>query len=1440
MLQSVSPTGSSINDDPRLSGPGKYDYNRPFPGTSGLVRPMDNSLTANPVFQSRTGYSELSPPHREQSTSFRGTKLHELSGSNMDDPHSIRLSPTTGQIMAATPSRLIGQITSPNLLDYDLLSDFFLTFRAFMTTGDLVTQLIARLQWAVNRSDDIGRIIRVRTFVALRHWILNYFVDDFVSDYDLRLQFCSLVNNLCNDLQSRGDGAGGDIKILGELKKCWRRTCALYWDVPDPLTIDALVANIMPGGRLGSRQSKNDNVEEQSMVVDAVVSKRRPEATLVVVGSGRLSPDKSVGQWFPVPQSAMYESGRAAAIPMDSGSVPTTCMSDQSTHFWSCSIPTSAWLRHKPREASGSGPRPMAATPSSGAMLPGRPDHSMRHHNRSGSFSDAVRDDRAPLPFPKIGSQDTTLLPVHTHPGSLIRGAVVQPFTPYVEMIAPRSPTDEESHFDFDSVEDLDVSSLDERSGATHPGVKKLMGTVRRALSANKSIVHLSNEQHMLDDNLRYARTDGAPRPSTTLSRVQSGVPNMELGGVRVKLRIDLLAAGIAESFKKAVRQNVEAQDTKVTDRNVLARSASTRILRFAPDLQSNLSQADVTRLNSDVSAENHSILAMNDTGKEAVPDLAQAISRHDDQRIVHDGRFQSGPILLGPRESSDRKSASIPLVSSGSIVQTSYGQDRELRGLASAAEQLSLRTQRADQDQNHLGLSQRSGTPDPLQYASFQSLMARQSPQNGLEATTAVSEGTASSTNDPFYFDRLPRQPLRRRPGGDLRAVDHVHDLGDGPRTPSVDSVNTSQARAMSIPLRTSSAKATLNMIKPAPSQSTSRAISMLDTHSSQPILRPSFELEVQKLAQLPDFEDDGGRESALLKLEGRDKNPKELASVVFSSIDAAQSRQPCEVEDPGHGIDRNEAQRQREEEAVGNTILASHTAPDKKNVPEEDMPVREAPLDPMPGAPIRSGFNQVSAAESEGSYSSIPLLERGVSQSAPKGRQSSTDWLEVSLPQSFAGSNALAHEDQNLPRGPKQRSHTELETNQASTRVGDMGPDGMDNRERLSGVSYTTTEFQPTHHENGSRNMRSFYDDGGASILRDIEITLRPLRHSSDQAPTQPVPQKYPNDMYERTQSKTGPPDRFENAGQVNASHPPSNSHSTLDLGLLKEQPLPSNPAATHLPFILSYDSLMIAQQFTIIEQDALSEVDWKELIDLRWKHSAPPVLDWVDYLESGKITSPDQSLRGGVDVCIARFNIIVKWALSEIVLTHDIIERAACIVKYVHIAQHARKLRNWATMYQITMALVSADCSRLKRTWSIVPEREHETMKILESLITPMRNFHNLRAEMESATADGSAGGADGGCIPFIGIYTHDLIYNSQKPHYVQKSGGATGGELLINFERHHTAAVIVKNLLRMLEASSKYNFQPVPEVLSRCLWMKALDDKEIFRRSHEIEP
>ena len=85
------------------------------------------------------------------------------------------------------------------------------------------------------------------------------------------------------------------------------------------------------------------------------------------------------------------------------------------------------------------------------------------------------------------------------------------------------------------------------------------------------------------------------------------------------------------------------------------------------------------------------------------------------------------------------------------------------------------------------------------------------------------------------------------------------------------------------------------------------------------------------------------------------------------------------------------------------------------------------------------------------------------------------------------------------------------------------------------------------------------------------------------------------------------------------------------------------------------------------------------------------------------------------------------------------------------------------------------------------------------------------------------------------PLPGLYVQDLTYNSQKPAQIAST---RDGEPLVNFERYRTAATIVKSLLRLIDASTKYSFDAVHGVVERCLWISALPDDKIIWLSKRL--
>lgn len=1384
-----------------------------------------------------------------------GPQLYDALTLNPDDQAVVRFSPT-GDILAATPSRLIAHITSPSFLDYELLSDFFLTFRSFLSTHDLVAYLIARLRWAVNRQDDFGRIVRVRTFVALRHWILNYFVDDFVPSFQLRVYFCNLVNGLHDDLRIREDGGGGDIKIVGELKKCWRRTCALYWDGSDTVGWDLPDDELLPGGRLGSRDSKNEPGPSSRPVTQQQIGSGKSKAETV----GSNPSDQFASRhmdWAKNPRHAPQQSLTSPHV--------------SSQDYDGMPVPLSPASEQKPGTDLPLYPHPVPAHLVTSPQYSVSINRSNRPHahKRSGSFSDALRDHRAPLPLPKNASQDANISSVIKIPGSLVRGGIFQPGSPYIDIKAVGVLHAARSNLELEAMDVTGVYAAVKSGYASSPGVKKLLGSVRRALSSKQGPIPQTHAtDHIEHSTLASSAQD--PNPTTiTNAATPGGVHKRRYGRARAQVRIDLLAAQVTKSFKEAVKAELELEKkgpSSVAGAHSWVLDAENHEGRASED---RMKGPDIGRLNSNVTMGSRSIVIFDDTG---VP-LPPPMPLMSGALPVHHGRGVSS-VLEGTGAShtsqksfkqEDSAEQQVPLTRHSELYedpppinalglryqppQSSVHQSSTVATPPKASVSTSRPLARHSSNfRRHPSMkSTRSRSNSLRRYVSYHSGLASglAKHQTGQSiAPTAISDArTMSSDNDPFFLDQHPTRQLRRRPGGDLRAVDNVHDLEHVQRPHSTGTLsNRTHSIANSVIQSSRVATApsadsdeTVETAKPAtPDREavTKKRLSLVETHSSQPNLRPSFEAEVAKLAALPDdTDDDGGIESALMKLEGRyekkspDPSPRSTMEPQTYRPTGAPDANPSSLSLPRSSGRQPPSARKKSIE------LSVHRPLHPPDVQGGSIyRLSGENYAPHPTMPISS------VAESEDSFSSIPLLERGLSDVAPSGRiKVERERMRASAKpaplKAFSSPKRLREQAARQAASPGS-SIEYVEETESMKRIpkGSTMPKSPNPRESflldedqdLSDMSDDDSAMIAKS-DDTSQGVRSFFDDEPATMENDDDLLPHPMRHP----PTPPLtanrfnkPVPMPDiDMtvFQKGLPTPGLTPTSKLAGQPFSQTPMEPSIELKELK--KDSPA---PPPSHLPFILAYDSETLAQQFTIIEKDALDEIDWKELIELRWKQSSDKIRNWVDYLRT-------QEPRG-VDIVIARFNLVAKWASSECVLTEDIEERAKCIVKYIHIASHARRLRNYATMYQITVALLSTDISRLKRTWELVPAAEQQTMRELEGLVQPLRNFHNLRVEMETATLEE-------GCIPFIGIYTRDLIYNAQKPAFIGKA--PVDGEHLVNFERHHTAATIVKSLLRLLEASSKYTFTPEPSIISKCLWMAALPDEEISALSKKLE-
>ncbi|KAI3604166.1 group protein [Moniliophthora roreri] len=147
------------------------------------------------------------------------------------------------QLLAATIERWIAQVTSE--LDYDELLLFFMTYRTYISPLDLAHLLIARFHWAltapcaaestsqptasgslhtqaqdIERAERVKRVVRLRTFVAWRYWLITFFSVDFRPNPELRMLVSTWLNTLVRDpIIGRWDDAMSLVKKLRKVVK---------------------------------------------------------------------------------------------------------------------------------------------------------------------------------------------------------------------------------------------------------------------------------------------------------------------------------------------------------------------------------------------------------------------------------------------------------------------------------------------------------------------------------------------------------------------------------------------------------------------------------------------------------------------------------------------------------------------------------------------------------------------------------------------------------------------------------------------------------------------------------------------------------------------------------------------------------------------------------------------------------------------------------------------------------------------------------------------------------------------------------------------------------------------------------------------------------------------------------------------------------------------
>lgn len=245
-------------------------------------------------------------------------------------------------------------------------------------------------------------------------------------------------------------------------------------------------------------------------------------------------------------------------------------------------------------------------------------------------------------------------------------------------------------------------------------------------------------------------------------------------------------------------------------------------------------------------------------------------------------------------------------------------------------------------------------------------------------------------------------------------------------------------------------------------------------------------------------------------------------------------------------------------------------------------------------------------------------------------------------------------------------------------------------------------------------------------------------------------------------------------------------------------------------HIPFILSYDSLSIARQMTLIEKELLCEIDWEDLLNLNIQYNGPSVTSWLQLLVQNENLS-------GVDLAIARFNLTVDWIVSEIVFTKDIKLKRNTIQRFIHVAEHCRKFQNYNTLMQIVLALNSVVVQQFIEAWRLIEPGDLLTWEELKKIPSLDRNYFAIRKLLNNVDPLK-------GCIPFIVVYLSDLSLNAQKKTWIEQNK-------IINYNKFDTSVQIVKHFIQRVQWCKNYQFEVDHELLSKCIYLTALPQDDI---------
>ncbi|XP_071012419.1 ral guanine nucleotide dissociation stimulator-like isoform X2 [Oncorhynchus clarkii lewisi] len=268
------------------------------------------------------------------------------------------------------------------------------------------------------------------------------------------------------------------------------------------------------------------------------------------------------------------------------------------------------------------------------------------------------------------------------------------------------------------------------------------------------------------------------------------------------------------------------------------------------------------------------------------------------------------------------------------------------------------------------------------------------------------------------------------------------------------------------------------------------------------------------------------------------------------------------------------------------------------------------------------------------------------------------------------------------------------------------------------------------------------------------------------------------------------------------------------------------------------LSFDPIMVAEQFTLMDADLFKKVVPYHCLGGIWSQRD----------KKGK-----EHLAPTIRATVAQFNCVTNCVITTCLSNPCLkpTQRARLVERWIEVARECRILKNFSSLRAILSALQCNSLHRLKRTWDEVSRENFRTFRELSEIFSDDNNYSLSR---ELLVKEGTSKfatleinpkraqrrhqqqrdlGVMQGTIPYLGTFLTDLVMMDTAMKDYTESG-------LINFEKRRKEFEVIAQIKLLQLASNNYSFTQDSFFREWFSGVERLSEAESYTLSCEIEP